>query len=76
MSGGVRLQPDKDAPFREIIGVQMRNKVAPLIKKLCALPVYQSKVQAGKFDFLRNNEAFKRAMDLAADDYGWSKQVF
>ena len=21
-------------------------------------------------------EAFKRAMDLAADDYGWSKQVF
>lgn len=66
----------KDAPFREIIGVQMRNKVAPLIKKLCALPVYQTKVQAGKFDFLRNNEAFKRAMDFAADDYGWSKQMF
>jgi len=32
----------KDATFREIIGVQMRNKVAPLIKKLCALPVYQA----------------------------------
>ena len=66
----------KDAAFREIVTGQVRNRVAPLIKKLLNVPGYQAKIQAGKFDFLRTNEAFKRAMDFAGDDYGWSKQAF
>ena len=66
----------KDAAFREIVTGQVRNRVAPLMKKLLNVQGYQAKIQAGKFDFLRTNEAFKRAMDFAGDDYGWSKQAF
>lgn len=35
----------------------------------------RSTVQAGRFDFLRSNEAFKRG-DFTSDDYRWSKQAF
>ena len=66
----------KEASFADVLRQQTRTKIVPLLKDLCNMPAYESKIAEGKFDFLRTAEAYKRAMDFARDRFGWSKHTF
>ena len=66
----------KEAGFADVLRQRARTKIVPLLKELCNMPAYESKVADGKFDFLRTTDAYKRAMDCARDRFGWSKQTF
>lgn len=66
----------KQDRFRTVLRALTRAKVARLVKTLCSLPISAPKVDEGRFDFLRTNDAYKRAMDAAADEFGWSKRSF
>jgi hypothetical protein len=66
----------KEPGFGDLLKQLTGSRVVPLVKSLCAMPSYNAKAESGRFDFLRNTEAFKRAMDLASDKFGWSKQSF
>lgn len=66
----------KEARFSDVLRQLTRTKIVPLLKELCNMPAYESKVYDGKFGFLRTADAYKRAMDCARDRFGWSKQAF
>lgn len=66
----------KEPTFGEILKQLTGGRVAPILKDLLASSAYQVKVAQGKYDFLRNSEAFKKAMVIAGDRFGWSKKSF
>ena len=66
----------KEAAFGDVLKQLGGTKVVPLVRDLCAMATYQNKAAAGRFEFLRATEAFRRSMDSARDRFGWSKQSF
>jgi hypothetical protein len=66
----------KEAAFRDVLKQLTGSRVAPLIKELLGSPAYQDKVVQEKYDFLRATEAFKKAITIAMDKFGWSKKSF
>lgn len=66
----------KEAAFGDILKQLTGNRVAPLIRELLGSPAYQDKVAQEKYDFLRTTEAFRKAITIAMDKYGWSKRSF
>ena len=47
-------------------------KCRPILSELIALPQYADKVAEDRYDFLRTHSAFKHAMKIAEQRYGWS----
>lgn len=66
----------KEATFGDVLKQLTGSRIAPLLKDLLCSSAYQEKVAQEKYDFLRTTEAFKKAMALAADKFGWSKRSF
>lgn len=66
----------KEAAFGDLLKKLTTTRVAPLIKDLCTNPSYQAKAAQGRFEFLRNAEVFKRAMNDAQDRFGWNRRSF
>jgi hypothetical protein len=72
-SFGTSLRKEPD--FGGILKQLTSSRVVPYLKDLINLPVYQSKVAEGRFEFLRTSEAFKRVMD-SARDRDWVRKSF
>jgi len=66
----------KEAQFGEILKQMTATRIAPILKDLLACSTYQPKVAEERYDFLRTSEAYKRAMTIAGDRFGWSKKSF
>lgn len=66
----------KEASLGDILKGLTATRVAPLVKELCSSPTYQAKAAVGRYEFLRNTEAFKRAMNDAQDRFNWTKRSF
>jgi hypothetical protein len=66
----------KQATFGDVLKQLTGNRVAPLLRELLGSSAYQEKVAKEKYDFLRTTEAFRKAMAIAGDKYGWSKKSF
>ncbi len=64
----------KEAAFGDLLKSLVSTRVAPLIKNLCANPSYQEEAAQGRFEFLRNAEVFRKAMNDAQDQFNWSKK--
>lgn len=65
----------KEAAFGDLLKQLTGKTVAPIIKELISSAHYKDKVEQEKYDFLRTNDAFKRAM-IIAKKYGWGKESF
>jgi len=66
----------KEATFGDVLKQLTGSRVAPLLKDLLGSSAYQEKVTQEKYDFFRTTEAFKKAMAIAGDKFGWSKKSF
>ncbi|MBI2378727.1 MAG: AIPR family protein [Deltaproteobacteria bacterium] len=66
----------KEVAFGEILKQLTTTRLLPILKEVLASPTYQSKVAEDRFDFLRTSEAFKKAMVVAGDKFGWTKKSF
>jgi len=66
----------KQSMFGDILKQHTGNRVVPLLRDILGSSAYKDKVTQEKYDFLRTSEAFKKAMVLAADKYGWVKKSF
>ena len=66
----------KALKFGEILKQITGTRIASILKDLIASPTYQDKVVQERYDFLRTTEAFKKAMTIAGDKYGWNKKSF
>lgn len=64
----------KEAAFGETLVKLSGARISPILKHLIGTPAYESKVANGKYDFLRTNEAYKRGMQFAADQFDWQKK--
>jgi len=66
----------KEAAFGDILKQLTGNRVAPLLRELLSSPAYHDKVAQEKYDFLRATEAFRKAMTISMDKFGWNKKSF
>ena len=48
------------------------TKCRPILSELIAMPMYADKVAHERYDFLRTHAAFKHAMRIAEERYGWA----
>lgn len=66
----------KDPPYGDLLKQLAGTKVWPILKALLSSSSYQAKVEQQKFDFLRTSEAYKRAMAIADEKFGWRRESF
>jgi len=64
----------KEVMFGDLLKQLAGTKVWPLLKALFASSSYKDKVEQQNFEFLRTNDAYKRAMAIADDRFGWTKK--
>ena len=62
--------------FGDLLKQLAAIRVWPLLKDVINSPSYKDKIEQNKYDFLRTADAFKKAMNLAADKFGWQKRTF
>jgi hypothetical protein len=82
------LNDKKHQTFRDLYGDSLKREFAygdvlkqltgtrvwPLLKDLLNSPHYRDRVERNKYEFLRTADAFKKAMNLAQDKFGWQKK--
>jgi hypothetical protein len=66
----------KESTFGDIVKRLTAGKIAPILRELIDDSAYTEKVAAGKYDFLRTSEAFKKSMTIASGRLRWSKKSF
>jgi hypothetical protein len=66
----------KEVMFGDLLKQLAGTKVWPILKTLFASATYKDKVEQQNFEFVRTNDAYKRAMVIADDKFGWTKQSF
>lgn len=66
----------KEAAFGDLLKQLAANKVWPIMKALFVSSTYKDKVEQQNFEFVRTSDAFKRAMSIADDKFGWKKDSF
>jgi hypothetical protein len=62
-------------PFRELVRKLTRTRIAPILKNLFLVPSYREKINAERYDFLRSNETYKKAVELAERIFGWERRL-
>ncbi|MBL7963201.1 MAG: AIPR family protein [Flavobacteriales bacterium] len=62
------------ADYAKLLYELASTRCRPILSELIALPQYADKVAQERFDFLRTAAAFKHAMKIGADRYGWKVQ--
>jgi hypothetical protein len=65
----------KEKAFRERLQTLASSRVWPILKELFGSPAYREKLEQDKFDVLRTKEIYKRAIDVAAARWKWTKRA-
>lgn len=60
------------ADYAKLLYNLASTKCRPILSELIALPMYADKVAQDRYDFLRTHAAFKHAMKIAENRYGWT----
>lgn len=60
------------ADYAKLLYTLASTKCRPILSELIALPQYADKVAQDRYDFLRTHAAFKHAMTIASNRYGWT----
>jgi len=68
---GIKL--NIETGFTEILKSLGNRRVRPILQDIWKDERYQKYIQEQKYHFLRNKATFDRAMDIAKEQFGWSK---
>lgn len=66
----------KQSAYGDVLKQLVGTRVWPIVRELLGSSAYEPKVQKQQFDFLRTSEAFKKAMLLADEKFGWVRKGF
>ena len=64
----------KEADFRELLKQIASSKVLPILKNVLADKAYEQRIEEEKYSFLRTKEIYRRCLEVAYDEYRWTKK--
>jgi hypothetical protein len=63
----------KELLFRERLQTYASSRIYPLLREILAVPTYEERLVAQRYEFLRTKEVYKRCMEFAQDRFEWKK---